>query len=50
MVKGDLNNLLVLNDKIQICLGGDMNPPIGHVMAGKKLRDKGLHIFLGMVE
>jgi hypothetical protein len=39
----------VFNKKIKVCLGGHDHPMTGHVMSCKRLRDKGLHTFLGMV-
>ena len=46
---GGFTNLLVLNKKIKGCLGWDENPPTGHVVSCKKLRDWGLHTFKGMI-
>lgn len=47
MLKGNINNSFVLN-KIEVALGWDANPSTCHVVSCK-LRDEGLHIFLGVV-
>ena len=49
MMKGNLSSLLVLNKKIKVCLVWDDHPLMGHVVPCKRLRDKELHTFLGMV-
>lgn len=49
VVKGNFGSLLVLNKKIEVCMGWDVSPPMGHVVSCKKLRDKGLHTFKGMI-
>lgn len=37
------------NFSSQVYLGWDERPPMGRVVASKRLRDEGLHTFLGMV-
>lgn len=49
VVEGNFSSLPVLNRTIKICLGWDLSPPTGRVVSCRKLRDKGLHTFKGMV-
>jgi hypothetical protein len=49
IVKGNVGSVLVLNKKIKVCLGWDPSPPTCHVVSCERLRDEGLHAFLGMV-
>lgn len=49
MVKGIFNSPPVFNKKIKVCLRWHENPPTFYVVSCKKLRDEGLHTFLGMV-
>ena len=49
MAKGNFGSLPVLYKKLEVCLGWDESPPMGHVVTSKRLRDEGLHTFLGMV-
>jgi hypothetical protein len=48
-MEGNFNSLLVLNRKIKVCMGWDVSPPMGHVVSCKKLRDKGLNTFKGII-
>lgn len=47
--KGNFSSLPVLNQKIKICLGRNECPLTSHALSCKRLRDKGLHTFLGIV-
>lgn len=49
VMKGNFSSLLMLNKKIKVCLDWDLNPPMGHVVSCKDLRDESLHTFKGMV-
>lgn len=49
VVKSNFNSLHVLNKKIKMTLEWDQTLPTGHIVSYKKLRDEGLHTFLGMV-
>jgi hypothetical protein len=49
VVKRIFSSLPVLNKKIKVCLARGGSPPVGHALSCERLRDKGLHIFLGMV-
>jgi hypothetical protein len=40
---------IVVNKKIKVCLGWDVNLVMGQGISCNKLRDKGLHTFLSMV-
>lgn len=48
VVKGNFTSLPVLNTKIKIGLGWEVNLPTGHVVFCKRLWDKDLHTFIGM--
>lgn len=49
VVKGNFSSFHMLNKKIKVALGWHENPPIGHVVSCKKVRDEGLHTFLDMI-
>lgn len=49
MVKGNFSSFPVLSKKIELCLGWDECPLMGHDISCKRLRDEGLHTSLGMV-
>ena len=49
VVKRIFSSLRVLNKKIKVCLARGGSPPVGHALSCKRLRDGGLHTFLGMV-
>ena len=48
-VKGNFIILEVLSKKIKVCLGWNVSHVMGHAISCKRLRDEGLHTFLGMV-
>ena len=47
--QGEFNNPHVLNKKMKVCLRWHENLATKYVVPRKKLRDEGLHTFLGMV-
>ena len=49
VMKGNIRSLPMLNKILKVCLGWDECPPMGRVVTSKRLRDEGLHTFLGMV-
>lgn len=49
MLNNILSSLFVLKKKIKVALGWQVDPSMGHIVSCKKLRDEGLHTFLGMV-
>ena len=49
VVKENFNIPPTLNKKIKVCLKWHEDPPTGHVVSCKKLRNKGLQTFFGMV-
>lgn len=49
VVDGNFTSLLVLNKQIKVCLRWDVSPHKAHVVSCEKLREVGLHTFMGMV-
>lgn len=49
VVEGNFSSLLVLKNKIKVCLRWDVSSPTTHVVSCKRLSVESLHTFVGMV-